>query len=340
MSTNTADLLRELTAATGTPLCDEEMLSLLCKKLAPYGQVQVDAMHNVSCTFGSGYHVVLEAHWDEICFVVTGISEDGFLHFAKCGGIDQRLLPGARVVVHGNRDIEGVISTLPPHLIKDEDGKKAAPVDSLSIDIGMDAAAANAAVQVGDCVTFSKHFTPLHATQVSANCLDDRSGVAAVLMAAKQLKQVPCKVTLLFTAQEELGTRGAKVALFGSDVDACVCVDVSFAYTPGCKESDCGKIGQGPMIGIAPILDREFSKDLVCFAEQNHIPYQKEVMAGRTGTNADVISVCGSGVRCALVSIPEKYMHTPAEVVDTQDVEQTAALLTAFVQQKAGVARA
>lgn len=145
---------------------------------------------------------------------------------------------------------------------------------------------------------------------------------------------------MLFTAQEEVGTRGAKTALFDRGVDASVSVDVSFAYTPGCKARDCGVMGKGPMIGISPILDRQFSKELLDLAKENQIPYQTEVMAGRTGTNADAISICGSGVRCALVSIPEKYMHTPAEVVDTADVEQTAALLAAFVRMKAGEHRA
>ena len=321
MSTNTAALLQKLTAVTGTPFSDEEVLNLLTAKLASFGNVQVDAMHNISCTFGSGYHVVLEAHWDEICFVVTGVSDDGYVHFAKCGGIDPRILPGARVVVHGKCDLPGVISTLPPHLQKGEDGKKAAPIDELSIDLGLTAQAAKDLVAAGDCVTFAKHFTPLNGSRVSANCLDDRSGVAAVLLAAEQLKDAPCRVTLLFTAQEEVGTRGAKTALFDRGVDASVSVDVSFAYTP-------------------PILDRQFSKELLDLATENQIPYQTEVMAGRTGTNADAISICGSGVRCALVSIPEKYMHTPAEVVDTADVEQTAALLAAFVRMKAGEHRA
>ncbi len=229
MSTNTAALLQELTEVTGTPFSDEEVLNLLTAKLASFGDVQVDAMHNISCTFGSGYHVVLEAHWDEICFVVTGISDDGYVHFAKCGGIDPRILPGARVVVHGKRDLPGVISTLPPHLQKAEDGKKAAPIDELSIDLGLTAQAAKDLVGAGDCVTFAKHFTPLDGSRVSANCLDDRSGVAAVLLAAEQLKDVPCRVTLLFTAQEEVGTRGAKTALFDRGVDASVSVDVSFA---------------------------------------------------------------------------------------------------------------
>ena len=223
---------------------------------------------------------------------------------------------------------------------KGEDGKKAAPIDELSIDLGLTTQAAKDLVAAGDCVTFAKHFTPLNGSRVSANCLDDRSGVAAVLLAAEQLKDVPCRVTLLFTAQEEVGTRGAKTALFDRGVDASVSVDVSFAYTPGCKARDCGVMGKGPMIGISPILDRQFSKELLDLAKENQIPYQTEVMAGRTGTNADAISICGSGVRCALVSIPEKYMHTPAEIVDTADVEQTAALLAAFVRMKAGEHRA
>ena len=200
MSTNTAALLQELTAVTGTPFSDEKVLNLLTAKLASFGDVQVDAMHNISCTFGSGYHVVLEAHWDEICFVVTGVSDDGYVHFAKSGGIDPRILPGARVVVHGKRDLPGLSPPCHPICKKGRTARKQ-PIDELSIDLGLTTQAAKDLVAAGDCVTFAKHFTPLNGSRVSANCLDDRSGVAAVLLAAEQLKDVPCRVTLLFTAQ-------------------------------------------------------------------------------------------------------------------------------------------
>ena len=276
MSTNTAALLQELTVVTGTPFSDEEVLNLLTAKLASFGEVQVDAMHNVSCTFGSGYHVVLEAHWDEICFVVTGISDDGYVHFAKCGGI--RPPDFARRTGGGSwqaGSARGHLHLATP-FAKGEDGKKAAPIDELSIDLGLTAQAAKDLVAAGDCVTFAKHFTPLDGSRVSANCLDDRSGVAAVLLAAEQLKDVPCRVTLLFTAQEEVGTRGAKTALFDRGVDASVSVDVSFAYTPGCKARDCGVMGKGPMIGISPILDRQFSKELLDLAKEIRYPIKRK----------------------------------------------------------------
>ncbi len=120
-------------------------------------------------------------------------------------------------------------------------------------------------------------------------------------------------------------------------VDEAIAVDVSFGYTPSCKKSDCGELGKGPMVGFSPILSATMSNKLREIAEKNSIPYQVEVMGGgHTGTNADVISVSESGIKTALVSIPEKYMHSPIEIVDTNDVDNTAKLLAAYIRERAG----
>lgn len=333
---NTKDLLKELTQTLGVAGEENEICELLKQKLSEFGEVSVDPMNNVSCTFGGGYHIMLEAHLDEIGLIVTEVTEDGFVKFEKCGGVDSRMLLGYEVMVHGRKDCFGVISTLPPHLQKKDDSHHVPEVEELSIDVGMSFENASKLISPGDKITFARNFTNLSDDVISASCLDDRSGVAVVLLAAEQLRDVPCKITLLFSSQEELGTRGAKTAPFGKNVDESISVDVSFAYSPGCKKEECGEMGKGPMIGISPILNRTISNKLIETAKKSEIPYQLEVMNGRTGTNADVITICESGIPCGLVSIPEKYMHTPVETVSVKDVENVAKLIAAYVKERAG----
>lgn len=140
----------------------------------------------------------------------------------------------------------------------------------------------------------------------------------------------------MFSSQEEVGTRGAKIGPFGKNVNEAISVDVSFAHTPGCDKADCGEISKGAKIGFSPILDKTISKKLVDVADKNNIPYQCEIMAGRTGTNADVISVNGCGVKSALISIPEKYMHQAVEVVDLDDIKAVSDLIVAYIAERAG----
>ena len=333
---NTAQILKKLTSAVAVSGAEENITKILKDVLAPYGEVSVDSMNNVICTFGSGYHFLLDAHLDEIGMIVRGISDDGFLKVAPVGGIDRRMLLGSEVSVWGKEELFGVISTLPPHL-QNDDEKKAPEFDDISIDIGMTKGEAEKLVSPGDRVTFRRNFNELYGTRISSSVLDDRCGVAAIILALDELKDINAKITVLFSSQEEVGTRGAKTGAFAKNVDEAIAVDVSFGYTPSCKKSECGELGKGPMIGFSPILNSEMSKKLVSVAEKNSINYQHEVMGGgHTGTNADVITVTESGIKTALISIPEKYMHSPIEIIDTDDVENTAKLIAAYIKERAG----
>ncbi|MGN0531883.1 MAG: M42 family metallopeptidase [Eubacterium sp.] len=334
---NTIDLLKKLTCPVGVSGDESEISSVVSELLAEYGDVSVDSMNNVYCTFGEGYHFLLDAHIDEIGMVVKGVSDDGFIKVDKCGGIDRRMLLASEVVVLGKERLPGIVSTMPPHLQKDGEDKKAVDFDDVSIDIGLDCVAARKLVSPGDRVIFKRNFTPLMGNQVSASVLDDRCGVAAIILALGMLRDINAKITVMFSAQEEVGTRGAKIGPYNKNIDEAIVVDVSFGYTPFCKKSDCGELGKGPMIGFAPILDKGISKSLVSAAKKWDVPYQVEVMGGgRTGTNADVISISQHGIRTGLISIPEKYMHSPIEVVDTTDIENTATLIAQYIKHKAG----
>jgi endoglucanase len=170
---------------------------------------------------------------------------------------------------------------------------------------------------------------------VGGQALDDRCGMAAILHALQLVKgeKLPCAVAVLFSTQEEVGERGASIGAYTINPDIAIAVDVTFALGHGDDPVKCGKLGGGPMIGISPSLSRVVSNQLIAAAKENEIPWQPEVMAGTTGTNADQFSVTRGGIQACTVSIPLRYMHTPTEVIALSDVEQTGKLLAAYLRR-------
>lgn len=276
--------------------------------------------------------LLLDAHIDQIGFAVTYITDDGFIKVGNIGGIDRRLLPAQPVVVHGSRDIKGVICSVPPHLTSG--GSEVLEMDDVAIDTGLTKEELEKLVSLGDSVTFDVTCRDLIGSRITGGALDDRCGVASILYALELLKDsdLAYNVTVLFSTQEEVGERGAKIGAFEINPDIALAVDVSFAYAIGEEESKCGYLGKGPMIGISPSLSREISEELINTAKSADIPYQIEVMSGLTGTNADRFSVNRCGAKACTVSIPLRNMHTPVEVIDLTDVEQTAKLLAAYIR--------
>lgn len=275
--------------------------------------------------------VLLEAHIDEIGFVVTHIDAQGFVYVAPCGGVDNRTLAAAEVIIWAGAPVYGVFGSVPPHLSEDE--QKLPDILSRGIDVGMTEEEAKERIPLGTRVTFAPDFAVLHGTRVSSKALDDRAGVAAVLTALQFIKEkdLPVHVAVAFAVQEELGCRGSMVAAFSAQPTAAIATDVSFAYTPDANRSKCGDLGKGPMLGWAPSLDYRMTCALENLAQREGIPLQHEVMGGDTGTDADSISGARSGVPTALLSIPLRYMHTPVEVVDLQDVEAVGRLMASFL---------
>ena len=178
---NTVELLKKLTSTVGVSGEEENIVTLLKDILKKYGNVSVDSMNNVYCTFGQGYHFLLDAHLDEIGMIVTDITDDGFIKVNRCGGIDRRMLLGYEVSVWGKEEVKGIISTLPPHLQNADDEKKVPEFKDISIDVGMSKEKIKKIVSLGDKVTFKRNFTPLLNSQLSASCLDDRAGIASIL---------------------------------------------------------------------------------------------------------------------------------------------------------------
>ncbi len=278
-------------------------------------------------------HVLVDAHSDEIGMICAYIDDDGFIVPGNIGGMDYRILPAQRVTVHGRRDIPGVVSSVPPHLTSGDSVLK--NMDLVRIDTGYSAEELRKIVAPGDTISFCAPAARLAGSKITGKALDNRAGTAVLIRLAEILKdeKPECSVSLLFSASEEIGERGARTACYSVDPDIALTVDASFALTPDDSPKKCGLMGKGPMIGISPSLSREISDGLISTAEENGIPYQTEIMSGLTGTNADQFSVSRSGVKTCTVSVPVRHMHTPAETADLNDIENTALLLAGYLKR-------
>lgn len=332
------ELLFDLCSAAGTPGDEGHAAQAAKKALEPYCEVSIDHMGNLIAFMGdrnAERQVMLDAHLDQIGMVVTQIDENGFLRVAPIGGVDRRVLPGAPVTVYGNEQLTGIVCCLPPHLVED-DGNKVAPVDKMAVDLGLTKEEAEQKVSLGDRIIINGAPRELLNHRVASAALDDRAGCAALIRCAQLLSDKPltCGLTLLLSSREETGCQGAKTGAFRIFPTEAIAVDVSFADQPGVASNKCGKLSGGPMIGVSPTLDREMKDKLVHIAKDEEIPYQMEVMGGSTGTNADAIGTTQTGVKTALISIPLRYMHTPVEVVDLEDVERTAKLMASYIHHR------
>ena len=309
-----ADLLR--------PLCDT-----------------VEADHNgnvlgyLPCGAENAKTVLLDAHLDQIGFVVTEVLDGGFLRFAPVGGVDPRMLLATEVTILADEPLYGVVSCMPPHLLKAGEQDKAVPVDQMLIDTGLEDAKDK--IRVGTPIVFAQQPVRLMGGQLCSKCLDDRAGVAAILLALEKLKACEkrrCNVAVLISAQEEVTGLGAQTGAFAVQPEYAIAVDVTHGKTPDGPSDGVFELGSGPAIGVGPNLHRGLTRRLIKTAKANDIGYSLEVMEGNTGTNAWTMQIVARGIATALLSIPEKYMHTPVEVVKTSDVEDVAELIHQFLR--------
>ncbi len=277
-------------------------------------------------------HILLDAHMDQVGLIVTHIYESGFLGISNIGGIDRRLLSAQQVVIHGKENITGIICSVPPHLSDNND--KVGKIEEFFVDTGLNVESASKIVSPGDKISFHAEPKELLEDRITGCALDDRSGVAAILYALELLKNenYQCSFSVLFSDQEELGERGAAIGAYEINPDIAIAVDVSFGRCLGDKEYETGELGKGPMIGISPSLSRELSSDLINICKEKNIPWQREIMSGLTSTNADRFSVNRDGCKACTVSIPLKYMHTPTEIIQIDDVKYTGRLIAEYIK--------
>lgn len=283
--------------------------------------------------------VMLAAHMDEIGLMVTYISDEGFLSVAAVGGVDAAILPGMRVDVHAQaKTLRGVVGRKPIHLIDPDDRKSVTPIDKLVIDLGMPAEQVHELVRVGDQITIGVGFELFGDNMAVSRAFDDKVGVFIACRVMENLSKDPGyhgNFIAAITTQEEIGTRGAITSAHAISPDAAIAFDVTHATDyPGIDKSKYGDIvcGKGPVIARGPNINPVMFSTLEQAARAEGIEFQLEAEPSVTGTDARSIQVSRDGVPTALISIPLRYMHTPTEVIDLDDVEGAIRLITRFVK--------
>ena len=293
--------------------------------------------------------LVVMGHIDEIGLIVTHIDDEGYLWFREVGGWDAQILVGQRVVLAtlrrdslartGRRDgeISGVIGKKPIHLLRDEERKKVAEVRELHIDIGAkDGAQARELVRVGDVAVIDGDPLELPNGRIASRALDNRLGSFVALEAARLVAEAggadDWEVVAVAAAQEETTFGGSRTSAFSLQPDAAIVVDVTHATdAPGIDVKESGKheLGSGPVLSRGSTLNPRLSELLYDTAEREKIAFTVEAIGRNTGTDADAVHLSRGGVPTALVSIPLRYMHSPVELVQLEDVHAAAALIAA-----------
>lgn len=316
--------IREVVRSLWSPLVDE---------------LRQDGLGNlIALRHGSGPaprpRLMLAAHMDEIGLRVSGI-EKGFLRVTAVGGSDLRVLPGALVVVHGQRDLPGVIGARPPHVLPADERDKAIPWDELFVDLGLPEDQVRAQVRVGDPISFERELIELKNGLVAGKALDNRASTAALTLALEQLARMQhaWDIVAVATVQEEVGLYGAITSAYGVAPTLALAVDVTFADQSNYSDERTFAIGEGPAIAMGPNFHPHIVERLKKTADAIEIPYHIEPTPGRSGTDAWAIQVSREGVPTGLLSIPARYMHQPVEVVAARDVERTARLMAAFAAE-------
>jgi putative aminopeptidase FrvX len=341
-------LIRELSAIPGGAGREQAVAAYMAAGFrACGGRVTVDAAGNVCARFGSGDRkLMVMAHTDEVGLFVKYISEQGFIYFDANGIIDERVLLDTKVeVITGDGTPRvGVIGIKSRHLMTPEEMVKPINIADLWIDVGADSREEVAAlgIRVGDAIVYRRHFDMLAGSRFTTKAIDDRAGCAVLLALAETLAARPLDYTLLLVAatQEEIGSRGAKVAAQHLAPDLGICVDTVPAadpYTP--IQQATARLGGGPVIRTAdflpvPLLGTVYSRKMVnrlrSVAEKNGIAYQEDVF--RTWTDAATAALSGAGVPFGGVYMPRRCSHAPVEVADIRDIAGTAALIEAFLR--------
>lgn len=331
-------LIKVLSDMRGISGFEYRLLDAVAELFRAYAdEVYQDNLGNIiavkHCGRENAKRIMIEGHCDEIGLMVSGIDEDGFLSFVNIGGVDQRVLPACEVIVHGKQDIPGVVGTPPGWMQTEDDQKKSFDLKTLFIDTGLKPERVRELVSIGDSITLRQSCGRLLGGQFSGKTLDDRAGVAAVLMVLRNLQNIKLDVDVYAVAavQEEVGCRGAKTAAFSIQPDLAVAIDVCHGITPDNSEN-AFENGSGTIISVGPNIHPKLARRLIETGEEYSVPHQIDVDGGNTGTDAWVIQVAGKGIPTALLSIPLKYMHTCVETLALSDVKATADLLTFFIQ--------
>ena len=334
-------LLKKICETPGTPGHEQKVRELIQKEIKGLAdEVSIDNMGNLIALKkgkSSDKRVMAAAHMDEIGFIVSHIDDNGFLRFHPLGGFDPKTLTAQRVVVHGKKDVIGVMGTKPIHLMTAEERGKPLQLSDYFIDLGMKKNEVAKLIEVGNVVTRERELIEM-GDCVNCKSIDNRVAVFILIETLRELKgkKIPYDFYGVFTVQEEVGIRGAQVAAHHIDPYFSFCIDTTIAFdTPGSKpEEQVTKLGAGVAIKImdsSAICDYRMVKYMKQLADKNKIKWQPELLpAGGTDT-AGMQRMAKYGTIAGAVSIPTRHIHSVIEMADKNDIQGNIDLLTLSV---------
>lgn len=339
------ELLRRLSDAHGLSGHEQNIVEIIRAEITPYvDEIKVDSMGNlIAVKKGSDFKVMLAAHMDEIGCMVQYIDERGFIRFVTIGGWFTPALYAQRVIIHGKKGpVIGVLGGKPPHMMTDEDKKKSLKQDDLFIDVGAASAeeVAGLGIEIGCPITIDRELKELAGTRVTGKAFDDRVGVAMIIETLKHL-ETDHTLYAVFTVQEEVGLKGAKTSAYSIKPDCAIAIDVTIPGDhPGIDKKDASiEMGKGPVVilvsasGRGLLSDQKMVQWLRESADSAGISYQIEVGTGGN-TDATIIHLEQGGIPSVPFSIPARYIHSPVEVVDMQDIRDGIRILTEALKSK------
>ncbi len=330
-------LLKTLTETFSPSGYEDEIRKVIMKEVTPLAdEVRVDALGNLIVrkkpADGSkdARKIMIAAHMDEIGIMVTHVDANGFVRFTGIGGVYPRNLPGGHVRFANG--VAGVIGLEPT-----SQTAEIPPLSKMFIDVGA-TSNKNCPVKTGDVAGFERSFIDL-GDKLVAKSMDDRIGCLVAIEALRALKSTPHDVYFVFTTQEEIGTRGAETSAYGIDPDLGFSIDVTaWGDTPGQKDFEVA-LGKGPAIKIRDggmLSDPRIVEWMIRTAEKAKLPYQREVLLGGT-TDARAMQLVRGGVPVGCISIPCRYVHTPSEMVDVNDVTNAIKLIVSLLSKPVSI---
>lgn len=341
--TNPPIFLKELLDARSPSGYEDEARIVVRRHLEKVADsFEVDALGNCLATLHAkgSPTLMLAGHIDELGLIVKHVDAKGYLYFDVIGGHDRSLISGRRVSILGRKGIvKGVVGKRALHLMSAEDRKKVPLLHQMWIDVGAkDREEALSFITIGDPAVYDQSFELIRGSVATARAFDNKTGAYAVNETLKRLAKVKkrtAKIVAASTSQEEIGVRGATTAAHLVNPDVGIAVDVSHATDhPDADNRKFGKfkLGGGPILSRGPNIHPAVFERLMECAEKSDIPVQIEAEPRPTGTDARAIQMARDGVPTGLVGIPLRYMHTPSELINLDDLENVVRLLVAFAQ--------
>jgi putative aminopeptidase FrvX len=334
------ELLAQICKTPGTSGFEQKVRELVISELKDtVDEITTDNMGNVYA-IKRGFKdkkVMIGAHMDEIGFMVTHIDEKGFIRFTTLGGFDPKTLTAQRVIIHGKKDIIGVMASKPIHVMTPDERTKPAKLTDFFIDTGLSKEEIDASISIGDPITREREFIEM-GNCINSKSLDNRLAVFILIEMFKKLKdtKVPYDIYGVFTVQEEVGIRGANVSALNINPDFGFGLDTTIAYDlPGAAEHEkITKLGEGTAIKImdaSTICDYRMVAYMKQVASNHGIKWQPEILTGGGTDTAGIQRMTQGGSIAGAVSVPTRHLHQVIEMANKEDIQASIDLLSACV---------